>query len=82
MQPTKKRLKGLKPKNPLQKLITVVARTEAVSMAYYQVSTAPNMANGFVKHLNTKLFGKIVAHPKIVVAREQINRNALVGPLS
>ncbi len=32
-------------------------------MAYNQVSTAPNMANGFVKYLNTKLFGKIVTHP-------------------
>ena len=50
-------------------------------MANDAVSTAPNMANGFVKHLNTKLFSKIVTHPKIVVAREHINRYALVGPL-
>ena len=50
-------------------------------MAYYQVSPAPNMANGFVKHLNSKLFSKIVTHPKIMVACEHINRDALVGPL-
>ena len=50
-------------------------------MAHNQVATTPNMANGFVKHLNSKLFSKIVTHPKIMVACEHINRDALVGPL-
>ncbi len=79
MEPGKEPLTDPAVKESLQKFIGVITGTESVAVAHHQLLRSDFEECWFPDYGDTQFLREVIKHPHVVVAGEQIHRNAFVA---